>query len=391
MNKNVIKNIVKLIIIFTAFLCSSLFKLIPVYLFNINVKNMSNTTYTLLTLFSDICILIIGLVLYGKELIKEWKTFKKKPGENFDIAFKYYFIGLAIMIGSNIIINFILKLGNSQNEQAVQGLIKTNPWLMLLFAGLFAPIIEELVFRKSFRYMFSNDILFFLRYRAKRTHGILGANHRAVLGKIEAKLCGVFKVPIFYNKVELLGCCKGRRGKRIDKKIVSSRIVSPSTACTYVIHWQKPSAHRKQFIKSLKAVGKRAAKASARARCGLHSLRGGQGTGRALLVACKIADEHLTPTLARGEVLHRDAMVVCLKSASSSHFIKKPSERAVHLFAVVIKIVGIEFKLAHIRWSQHNLQFAFADAYQFHAKSLLSVKTFFVTIIIIPKAQKGNP
>ncbi|MBP3799403.1 MAG: CPBP family intramembrane metalloprotease [Bacilli bacterium] len=160
MNKNVIKNIVKLIIIFTAFLCSSLFKLIPVYLFNINVKNMSNTTYTLLTLFSDICILIIGLVLYGKELIKEWKAFKKKPGENFDIAFKYYFIGLAIMIGSNIIINFILKLGNSQNEQAVQGLITTNPWLMLLFAGLFAPIIEELVFRKSLKNVLKNKYLF---------------------------------------------------------------------------------------------------------------------------------------------------------------------------------------------------------------------------------------
>ena len=160
MNKNMIKNIVKLIIIFTVFLCSSLFKLIPVYLFNINVKNMSNTTYTLLTLFSDICIFIIGLVLYGKELIKEWKTFKKKPGENFDIAFKYYFIGLAIMIGSNIIINFILKLGNSQNEQAVQGLIKTNPWLMLLFAGLFAPIIEELVFRKSLKNVLKNKNLF---------------------------------------------------------------------------------------------------------------------------------------------------------------------------------------------------------------------------------------
>lgn len=155
-----VKNIIKLVIIFTAFLCSSLFKLIPVYLFNINVKNMSNTTFALLTLFSDICILIIALILYGKELVKEWKIFKKKPGENFDIAFKYYFIGLAIMIGSNIIINFILKLGNSQNEQAVQNLIKTNPLLMLLFAGLFAPIIEEIVFRKSLKNVLKNKYLF---------------------------------------------------------------------------------------------------------------------------------------------------------------------------------------------------------------------------------------
>lgn len=159
MNKKV-KNIIKLVIIFTAFLCSSLFKLIPIYLFNINVKNMSNTTFALLTLFADICILIIALILYGKELVKEWKIFKKKPGENFDIAFKYYFIGLAIMIGSNIIINFILKLGNSQNEQAVQSLIKTNPLLMLLFAGLFAPIIEEIVFRKSLKNVLKNKYLF---------------------------------------------------------------------------------------------------------------------------------------------------------------------------------------------------------------------------------------
>ena len=159
MNKKVI-NIVKLLIIFTSFLCSSLFKLIPVYIFNIDVKHMSNTTYTLLTLFADICILTIALFLYGKELVQEWKTFKKKPGENFDIAFKYYFIGLAIMIGSNILINFILKLGNSQNEQAVQSLIKTAPWLMLIFAGLFAPIIEEIVFRKSLRNVIKNKYIF---------------------------------------------------------------------------------------------------------------------------------------------------------------------------------------------------------------------------------------
>ena len=159
MNKN-IKNIIKMAIIFTVFLCSSLFKLIPVYLFSIDTKHMNNTTFALLTIFADICILTIALLLYRKELIEEWKIFKKKPGKNFDIAFKYYFIGLAIMIGSNILINFILKLGNSQNEQAVQSLIKTSPWLMLIFAGLLAPIIEELVFRKSLRNVLKNKYLF---------------------------------------------------------------------------------------------------------------------------------------------------------------------------------------------------------------------------------------
>jgi membrane protease YdiL (CAAX protease family) len=160
MNKNLIKNIIKMIIIFIAFLFGSLFKLIPIYLFNINTKKASTTTLTLLTVFADICILIIALALYGKELKQEWKNFKKKLGDNFDIAFKYYFMGLGIMIGSNIIINYILKLGNSQNEVLVQSMIKDTPWLMLLFAGLFAPIIEEIVFRKSLKNVFKNMYLF---------------------------------------------------------------------------------------------------------------------------------------------------------------------------------------------------------------------------------------
>ena len=155
-----VKNIIKLAIIFTSFMLSSIFKLIPVYLFNIDTKHMSNTTSTLLILFADVCILIIALILYGKELVNEWKKFKEKPGENFDIAFKYYFIGLGIMIGSNILINFILKLGNSQNEQAVQTLIKSAPWLMLIFAGLLAPIIEEIVFRKSLKNVIKNKYIF---------------------------------------------------------------------------------------------------------------------------------------------------------------------------------------------------------------------------------------
>ncbi len=160
MKKKTLINIIKLAVIFVVFLFSSLFKLIPVYLFNINTKKASTTTLTLLTIFSDICVLIIALLLYGKELKAEWKAFKKKPGENFDIAIKYYFIGLGIMIGSNIIINYFLKLGNSQNETLIQGMIKTSPWLMLLFAGLFAPIIEEIVFRKSLKNVFKNKYLF---------------------------------------------------------------------------------------------------------------------------------------------------------------------------------------------------------------------------------------
>ena len=60
----------------------------------------------------------------------------------------------------NIIINFVLKLGGPQNEKNVQSMIHSSPFVMLICAGLFAPIVEELIFRKSFKNVFSNKWVF---------------------------------------------------------------------------------------------------------------------------------------------------------------------------------------------------------------------------------------
>ena len=106
MKNNTFINVVKMLIMFTAFLLNDIFMLIPVYLFRINIKTMSSITYYLLMIFSYICLITIGLILYGKELKQEWKKFKKNKGDNIDTAVKYYFIGLGIMIASNILINF---------------------------------------------------------------------------------------------------------------------------------------------------------------------------------------------------------------------------------------------------------------------------------------------
>lgn len=52
---------------------------------------------------------------------------------------------------ANILINSIFQLGQADNEQLVQGMIVALPAVMLLNAGLIAPIIEELIFRKAFK------------------------------------------------------------------------------------------------------------------------------------------------------------------------------------------------------------------------------------------------
>lgn len=152
------KYLIILILILILFYFSSLFRLIPISLFKINQNNPTNRI--LLTLFSNICLLFILIMIYRKDLIKEFKIFKNNFISNINTATTYWIIGLFFMFSTNILINFVFKPGGAYNEKTVQQMINTTPMVMLLTAGIIAPIIEELVFRKSFKKAFPNKYLF---------------------------------------------------------------------------------------------------------------------------------------------------------------------------------------------------------------------------------------
>lgn len=158
--KNLIINILKMIIVFVLFLFSGVIKLGLFKLCGINVENVNNSLNYLFSIIVYLILLAIYIFLYRKDFPKEWKNFKSNLAKNFDTSFKYYFIGLILMVVFNVIINYLLNFGQSQNEQAVQQMIKASPVLMIIFAGFIGPVIEELVFRKSLKNVFSNKWLF---------------------------------------------------------------------------------------------------------------------------------------------------------------------------------------------------------------------------------------
>lgn len=155
-NKNTISKIIQAILIFILFYNSYLFQYIPIILFKININKITDATNIMLNLFANSLLLIILFFIYRKDLITEFKTFKNKLLDNIGIGFSYWFIGLNIMVISNVIINLVFKGGVASNEQAVQSMISTLPWLMLINAGLIAPFNEEIVFRKTLRDVFKN-------------------------------------------------------------------------------------------------------------------------------------------------------------------------------------------------------------------------------------------
>ena len=111
--------------------------------------------------FSIYLILAIGYVLaYRKQIIEEWKVFKGKPKETIHHGFNYWLRGLFIMLISNFILVFFLKTGTSVNEQTNVDLIKDSMFSQMILVILVAPIIEEIVFRMSFKKMTNNHHLY---------------------------------------------------------------------------------------------------------------------------------------------------------------------------------------------------------------------------------------
>ena len=156
------KGLILGIIVFLLFYFSSYFQLIPIILLNWNIRTITESQNVILSTFSNIILLLILFLIFRKDIIKEWKKFKSNFLENIDTGIKYWLVGLAIMMGSNIIINIVMNLGQAANEQAVQQMISALPWLMFINAGIIAPCTEELIFRKSFRKAFPNKWLFIL-------------------------------------------------------------------------------------------------------------------------------------------------------------------------------------------------------------------------------------
>lgn len=156
MKKERILEICKGLLTFLIFYFSSYLQVIPIALFNIDVKNYTASDLAIVNTFTDLILVLILIILYFKELKKEFKTFKKNWKLSMDTSFKYWFIGLMIMCISNIVIGIITNLNTSSNEQAVQTLVSSTPYLMLFTAGILAPIAEELTFRKGVSKLFKN-------------------------------------------------------------------------------------------------------------------------------------------------------------------------------------------------------------------------------------------
>ncbi len=154
---------IRFTLIVLLFLLSSLFQLIPIHLFKLDVNNLTDLEEILLTLFSNSLFLLIAIFLYFPKLKKDFINLKDMSKNKLlvilDNCFRYWLIGLIIMLCSNFIINK-LGINSSNNDLQIRAMLNSYPFLASISIIFISPLIEEIVFRVAFHDIIKNKWLF---------------------------------------------------------------------------------------------------------------------------------------------------------------------------------------------------------------------------------------
>ena len=149
-----------IIIFCLLFLGMSLFSYIPLELFHIDITHLSDNLKILYQFSCDIGFMIIIYLIYIKEINHDFKTYFHNFDNNFKKSLKYYIIGYIIMIVSNILISIFFTNAKAGNEEIVRSLIDKYPLYMFFSVSIYAPFVEEIIFRKCIYdiiYSFKNN------------------------------------------------------------------------------------------------------------------------------------------------------------------------------------------------------------------------------------------
>ena len=147
-----------MLLLFTSSIC-----LIFLKIFNLNYNNLKQNQKIIYLTITDIAVIATFIIIYKKTIFKDFKNyFNKNFINNIKTSIKYWIIGIIIMITSNIIIINLLKGNIAGNEESVRTLIDKQPLYMLFQLAIYAPLTEEIIFRKSINDIFKNKYIYIL-------------------------------------------------------------------------------------------------------------------------------------------------------------------------------------------------------------------------------------
>ena len=128
----------------------------------INYNNLHIVFKSLYLIIYEVSLTTLIIFIYKKDIIPNFKDFIKNNIKYFKKYIKYWFIMLLLMIGSNLIVTMFTSSDIAANQEAIMNNLKVAPVYTFIMTVFVAPILEELVFRLSFRKIFSKSNILFI-------------------------------------------------------------------------------------------------------------------------------------------------------------------------------------------------------------------------------------
>lgn len=155
-----IKKIIKsLSVILLYFLYTSGLYMIPMHLMGISTSVFDKFWLEIYFFTADILLMCILGIIYNKEITSGFKSLSLQTME---FGVKVWIIGMIVMGISNTLISNFSPVTMAGNEESVQNALAILPIYMAFSTVIFAPFVEEIVFRQTLRDLFKNNILFIL-------------------------------------------------------------------------------------------------------------------------------------------------------------------------------------------------------------------------------------
>ncbi len=159
-NKNALKS--GLVIILYGLMIFTDILALPFHLLHIEIASIPTWIRLAYSLGVEIALLCFIIYLFKDQLKKDLEDLKINHQTYFQKYLKYWFVLLALMMVSNLLIQVFTNSDIASNEEAIRDLMKVSPVYTFVSAVLVAPFLEEFIFRLSFRHLFKNKYLFIL-------------------------------------------------------------------------------------------------------------------------------------------------------------------------------------------------------------------------------------
>lgn len=165
--KKEIKYLLKLLLCFFLFFNISYIVAIIFSIVGIDYSNFNYKELTIISVLSELLLFIFILLLYKKELRKDYIVFKLNYKDYIKKIFTYFIMFMFIKIVSSLVTNMLATLlnysiGDSENQEAIIKFTSSAPLLMLFSTCILAPFVEEGIFRLSIKKVFKNKYFFIL-------------------------------------------------------------------------------------------------------------------------------------------------------------------------------------------------------------------------------------